>query len=136
MADTLVFVGHKNYDEQSAAAVSVDNASTYVLVATIICPKPGQLAVSGAVGSAGALAHLKMTSAAIIGGTHSDDAEDTDFNAGAEFIPSATTDPHTTSGSGVFKLRIRTAGRPEIAFYAKKASATTTLTLTVSHTEE
>ena len=110
------------------AAVSVDSSSAYVLIGTILT-WGSSLLLTGIVGSAGALAHLKITQASVVGGTHSTLAEDTDFNSpnNAVWYTLPATNIHQTAGSGSFQVYIR-SGAAEYKVYAKKASTTTTLT--------
>jgi hypothetical protein len=85
------------------------------------------IAVQGLVGAGGALAHFKITQAAVVGGAHNDLAVDTDFATGTEAIPICLpSSPETTAAGGSFQVELA-GGAAEYGFWAQAASATTTL---------
>ncbi len=113
------------------AVVTINDASNFVLIDTITIGEAQRgkpLLICGTVGSGGALASLKLTAAPLPGASHFPLAVDTDFNTATALLPFATPSPHQTVASGTFALQIAHAPS-EVALYAKKASADTTVQL-------
>jgi hypothetical protein len=116
------------------AAASINSASSYVLVDTIIVPqglRGRPFIVKGVVGVGGGLAGLKFTEAALSEDTHYALAQDADFNTPTALMPFATNNAHLTAANGQFVLRFACAP-PEFAVWAKAAGANTTLQISGS----
>ena len=113
-------------NEFDSGAVAVTSSSTYVEICTIqAAGRP--LSIHGDAGAGGALAHLKLTSSPVLGGTHKDLAEDTDFATATTSIPRCQpSNPHAKAGGGTFQMKLD-AGQGEYTIYAKKVSGDTTL---------
>ena len=110
----------------SVPAQTVSNAGTYDLVATITNRFGGQIAtITGIVGGTGPLTGLKVSIAAIHGGTHKDRLVDADFNTATRLLPFCTSNPHQTASGSTFQFELDLTGVAEIKLYAKSSNGAT-----------
>lgn len=106
----------------------VNDASNYVEIYKIIA-ESRSVVLTLTVGSAGALAGLKVTQATCTGGTHRDLSAGTDFNTSTVAIPwCLPTNPHLAAADAVIQMRLQ-SGAWEYSIWAKKSATNTTLTL-------
>lgn len=115
-------------DIRTAVAVAqpVSSAGTYDLVATITSRGGGGIVtVTGVVGAPGPLTGLKVSVAAVHGGTHKDRLVDADFNTPTRLLPFCTLSPHLTPAGGTFQFELDLTGVAEIKLYAKSAAGAT-----------
>ena len=126
MSTTIDLNIRDNVRTALAPAQPVSNAGTYDLVATITNRFGGGLVtVTGIVAAPGPLTGLKISVAAVHGGTHKDRLVDADFNTPTRLLPFCTISPHLTPAGGSFQFELDLTGVAEIKLYAKSAAGAT-----------
>ena len=126
MSTTLDLNSRDSIRTGTVPAQPVSNAGSYDLVATITNHCDGGFAtITGIVGSPGPLTGLKISVAAIHGGTHKDRLVDSDFNTATRLLPFCTANPHQTPTGSTFQFELDLAGVAEIKLYAKSANGAT-----------
>jgi hypothetical protein len=109
----------------SIPAQPVSNAGTYDPIVTITTRGAGLATITGTVGGTGPLTGLKLSIAAVHGGTHKDRLLDADFNTATRLLPFCTPNPHQTPAGGTFQFELDLTGVAEIKLYAKSANGAT-----------
>lgn len=113
-----------------SGAVACSDTTNWVLIYTLAAD--GKLAsVEVDVGAGGAIAHFKVSQAAVRGGTHRDLAVDSDFAAATDAIPliippDSATPVYQAQASANFQLELA-SGAQEYGLWAKAASTATTV---------
>ena len=126
MPGTLDLSARDNIRTGVIPAQTVSNAGTYDLVATITNRFGGGIVtVTGIVGAPGPLTGLKISVAAVHGGTHKDRLTDAEFNTPTRLLPFCTLSPHLTPGGGSFQFELDLTGVAEIKLYAKSINGAT-----------
>jgi len=126
MSATLDLDIRDNVRTALAPAQPVSNAGTYDLVATITSRFGGGIVtVTGTVGAPGPLSGMKLSVAAVHGGTHKDRLVDSDFNTPTRLLPFCTISPHLTPAGGSFQFELDLTGVAEVKLYAKSSAGAT-----------
>jgi hypothetical protein len=126
MPSTLGLNSRDSIRTGSIRAQPVSNAGTHDLVATITNHCGGRFAtITGIVGSPGPLTGLKISVAAVHGGTHKDRLVDADFNTATRLLPFCTPNPHQTTAGNTFQFELDLTGVAEIKLYAKSTNGAT-----------
>ena len=108
------------------APQTVTSAGTYDLIATITSRFGGRiLTVTGIVGGVGPLTGLKLTVAAVQGGTHKDRLVDTDFNTATRLLPFCTANAYQTASGNTFQFELDITGVAEIKLFGKSNNGAT-----------
>jgi|SRR5581483_3152442 len=113
--------------------INCSDTANWVLIYTLAADgKPASVEFD--IGAGGAIAHFKLSQAAIRGGTHRDLAVDADFGAASNAIPvivppSSTTPVYQAQAGATFQLALA-SGFQEYGFWAKAASTATTVRAT------
>lgn len=126
MSTTLDLNSRDSIHTGSIPAQPVSNAGTYDLVATITNHCGGRFAtITGMVAGPGPLTGLKISVAAVHGGTHKDRLVDADFNTATRLLPFCTPNPHQTPSASTFQFELDLTGVAEIKLYAKSTNGAT-----------
>jgi hypothetical protein len=126
MSASLDFSARDNIRTGVLPAQPVSSAGTYDEVALIANHCEGRiLTLTGIVGGAGPLTGLKVSVAAVHGGTHVDRLIDADFNTATRLLPFCTSNAYQTPSGSAFQFEIDLTGVAELKLYGKSANGAT-----------
>jgi hypothetical protein len=121
-----VIYNSKEFRTPTANIADTQNFSAVDLISVDPLHRGRPLFIEGEVGSGAALTSLRLTWAALSGGTHTDLAVDGDFDTATALISYISASPYKTPASGTFKLLLA-AAPAELVFYAKSSGTTLTI---------